>query len=148
MVAKGLGISPQLFRTFVLYDMHDCYFNLCACRKRKLRESSMDLYEWMIIRVNFLGRPQLPLRFRHPTTSMHFATRSLLPITRCKPAQYASKRGFHAFQCAPRLTPRLGVAPSLRVFFSDVPPFACRRMLHASSGEPLLVPWSLYINIY
>ena len=130
------NISILLYHTIRMTPILDS----CACRKRKLRESSVNLNGWMIIRVNFLGLPQLPLRFRHPTTSMHFATRCLLPLTRCKPAQYTSKRGFHAFQCVPRLKPWLGASP-LRVLRSDVHPFACRRMFHTSFCEPSLALW-------
>jgi len=74
------------------------------------------------------------------TTSMHFATRSLPPLTRCKLAQYTSKRCFHAFQSAPRLKPQLWVATPLRVSRPNASPFACRRMFHATPGESPSAP--------
>ena len=82
----------------------------------------------------------LPVPSPSSTTSMHFATRSLTRLARCKPTHCVSNRGFHAFQSAPGPKSRPGIAGLLRFSRQNVPPFVCRRMLHASFGEPLLVP--------
>lgn len=98
----------------------------------------------MIIRVNFLGSRRLPLpafRLRHRTTSMRFAPRSLSQLTRCKPTQYASRRGLHTFQGVPSPKPRLGTVEPLNVSRPNAPSFARRRMLHSSLSEPLLASW-------
>lgn len=135
-MAEGLDVLSLISRVFVPFDRHNSnplpvFTLICVpCRVRTRA----------IIRANIL-RPRLPFRLRHLMTSMHPVTRSLLQLTRSRPTQYASpKRGLRAFQSVPRPKPRVGAAGPLRVLCPDVPPFVCRRMFHASSGEPILVP--------
>jgi hypothetical protein len=97
--------------------------------------NDLNLCGRMITRVNFFGGCGSHFRFRHPATSMRFATRSLPSLTRCTPVQYAPKRGLRALQCAPGLNPRLR-APSVISHPND-PPHACRRTFHTSFGEAL-----------
>lgn len=125
----------HMIRIFLIFNLFWVAF-VASSAESVSRESKVHSCGRMIVRAKFLGL-RLPIRFRHSTTSMHFPARYLPPLTRCKPAHYASKRGFNAFQRAPRLKPRLAVASPSRASCSNVPPFVCRRMLHASFGEPL-----------
>ena len=121
-------ISPRFGLIYVPRGNRDRLVNRLSC-------GTIDVIdESMITRVNFFGRG-FRSRFRHSATPMHFVVRPLPSLTRCKPVQYAQKRGLHALQNAPGLKSRLRA--SLKIPLPDGLPYVCRRTIHASFGEIL-----------